>query len=58
MANKSDKEKFTKDGEVHELVGVAHGEEVVDTFGEATGEKVVYEFDDDGNFAGWHKESK
>ena len=42
--------------EIHELVGVADGEEVVLATGEPTGEKVVYEYDEDGNLAGWHKE--
>lgn len=36
--------------EVHPLVGVPHG------FVDHNGEKIVYEFDEDGNYAGWHKE--
>jgi hypothetical protein len=58
MADKSDKERFTKGEDVHDSVGVAHGEEVRLGDGTPTGEKVIYEFDDEGNFVGWHKEAK
>jgi hypothetical protein len=45
-----------KQTEIHPLVGVAHDAEVITSEGEATGEKVVYEYDENGEFVGWHKE--
>lgn len=55
----ADKETpFTKEnvnaGDVHPRVGVPHNEVVTSPAGEK--EKIVYEFDKDGNFTGWHKE--
>ena len=41
---------------LEELVGHADGEEVLDAEGNGTGERVVYEYDEAGGFAGWHKE--
>lgn len=42
--------------EINPAVGVANGAPVLDANGQDTGEKVVYEFDQDGQFSGWHKE--
>jgi YD repeat-containing protein len=50
MPKKTEQEKHLE-GEVHEDVGVPHGH--VDE----NGETIVYEYDDDGNFTGWHKEA-
>jgi hypothetical protein len=36
--------------DIHPLVGVADGHV------EINGEKVVYDYDEDGKFVGWHKE--
>ena len=37
--------------------GLNHGDEVVDHLGNATGEKIVHETDDNGDVSGWHKEA-
>lgn len=45
---------FTEDTEredSHPLVGVPEG------FVDDNNEQVVYEYDDEGNFLGWHKEA-
>jgi len=57
MAANNDRERFAKGEDAHESVGVPHGGEVL-LGDEPTGEVVVYEFDDDGNFVGWHKEAQ
>jgi len=63
MTNKEtavDEELFSEhDVEIppEELVGHADGEEVLDAAGDPTGERVVYEYGEDGEFTGWHKEA-
>lgn len=38
-------------------VGVADGGSVTNHLGQPTGEKVVYEYDEQGNYVGFHKEA-
>lgn len=40
---------------IESLVGLPDGD-VVPTPGDAKDEKVVYDYDDNGQFTGWHKE--
>lgn len=49
MPKKTEKQKHLA-GEIHPLVGVAHGH--VDE----NGETIVYEHGEDGEFIGWHKD--
>ena len=37
------------------IVGHEDGDILLTPAGQPTGEKVVYDFDKDGQFAGWHK---
>ena len=48
---KSEMADKTEATEVHPLVGLPDG------FVDEAGEKIVYDYDDFGNFLGWHKEA-
>jgi hypothetical protein len=53
----ADETQVNQDVPVDLTGGLKNGDEVADHEGNATGEKIVHETDNDGNVSGWHKEA-